>query len=692
MSFSSITPLDYPPARRGDVVDDYHGTPVADPYRWLEDADSAETQAWVAAQNALTRRLLDAVPAREAIRRRLTELWDFPKTGAPVRRGPWRFFTHNDGLQNQAVLYRQADDRAPEPLLDPNTLSPDGTAALTSWWPSRDGALLAYALSEQGSDWQTIAVRDVAAGQDLPDVIPWCKFTSVAWHPDGRGFYYNRFPEPGSVPPEEQYRHSRVYWHRLGSDPAADEPIYARPDAPDLILLPVASEDGRFLFFYQYRGTDAENRIHYQRLDVASPPVPWLDDADALYEVVATAGDVVYVHTNLGAPKGRIVSADLSQGDAKAWREVVPEGEDVISLVQAAGNHLVVARLRDARHVLQVIALDGTPRGQIPLPAMGSVLEMRGQLAQDVLTFAFTAFLFPTTVYRYDVPTGRLEIIARPEIRFDTDAFETHQVFATSADGTRVPVFVTHRKGLVPDGSHPTILYGYGGFTVNQLPQFWVSRTVWLEQGGVFAVAVIRGGNEYGEAWHRAGTLANKQNVFDDFIAAAEHLIAAGYTAPRRLAIHGGSNGGLLVAACMVQRPDLFGAVLCAVPVIDMLRYHRHTIGRYWVGEYGNAEEDPAHFAFLYRYSPLHNITPGRLYPPVLITTAESDDRVVPAHARKFAAALQGAGDGRRPALLRAETRAGHGLGKPTAKLIDEQVDLYAFLWRALDLDWPLAD
>lgn len=702
MSLIKQLTLTYPPARRDDVVDDYHGTLVADPYRWLEDPHSPETQNWVAAQNELTFGLLHEVPARARIKARLTQIWDYPKYGVPWRRGNCTFFNKNDGLQNQAVLYWQADDVAePQALLDPNTLTADGTAAITNQVVSRDGQLLAYGVSHSGSDWQTIRVRHVETGQDRVDEVMWCKFAGIAWKPDNSGFFYNRYPEPGTVPPEAQHTHNRVFFHRLGTPQTADQVVYERPDAPDLAFAPFPSEDDAYLLLYVWRGTDTQNRIYYRPMHSRDDFVRLLDDADAMYNFITNVGTLFYFHTDLDAPRGRIIAIDITRPERSAWQEIVPEQTDVIAFVSAANNQLVVAYMQDAHHILRVFHLDGQFDRDIPLPTMGSIMGLSGRLADSDMALAFTSYLFPTTIYRYNFINHTLAPLHQPRVDFDIEAFETRQVFYTSRDGTRVPMFITMKKGLPLNGDNPTILYGYGGFNISQTPAFWVQRTVWLEAGGIFAVANLRGGNEYGEAWHQAGMLSNKQNVFDDFIAAAEWLIANGYTSSRRLAIHGGSNGGLLVGACMVQRPDLYGAVICSVPVLDMLRYHRFTVGQYWVGEYGNAETDPQQFAALFAYSPLHNLRPNVTYPPLLITTADTDDRVVPAHANKFAATLQadaaatnGLGSANdapsarqhNPILIRIETKAGHGLGKPTAKLIEEQADIYAFLWDIFDM------
>jgi len=670
----------YPHARRADVTDDYHGTKVADPYRWLEDADSEETLAWVEAQNELATSFL-RTDGWEEIRARLTELWNFPRYSLPRKEGGRYFFEKNDGLQDQSVLYVQDSlEAAPAPVLDPNAMSEDGTVALTGWEPSRDGRHLAYLVSSGGSDWQELRVREVDSGKDLGDVLEHCKFTSVAWTPDGSGFYYNRFPDPATVPEEDRNNFSMVFLHRLGTEQSEDELVYERTEDKTLGFAPWITEDGRYLVLLVYRGTDPKNRIYYRELAGDGDFVKLLDEADAMYAPLGNVGTTFYFHTDLDAPRGRIVAIDVADPARECWKEVVAEGNDVVDVAAMVGSRLVLVYMKDAHNTLVTVDLDGSdPRG-VELPGIGSVAGLSGRQGDGELFFTYTSFLFPTSSFRHDLDEGTTEVFHMPEIDFDHEAYETKQVFYESKDGTTVPMFITHAKGLEPTGDVPTLLYGYGGFNISLTPSFSISTLVWLEAGGIYAVANIRGGNEYGEEWHQAGILGNKQNVFDDFIAAAEWLIDAGYTSSERLGIMGGSNGGLLTAACMVQRPDLFGAVVSAVPVIDMLRYHKFSVGRYWVSDYGNAEEDPEHFEFLLAYSPLHNIEEGTTYPPALVTTADTDDRVVPMHAKKFVAALQAADSGKNPILLRVETKAGHGKGKPTSKKIEEAADRLAFL------------
>jgi prolyl oligopeptidase len=685
----------YPLARADSTVDVYHGIEVPDPYRWLEDSNSPQTLEWVERQNKLTSDFLAAVPVRDKIGARLTNLMNYPRFSAPHKEGGRYFFWKNDGLQNQSVLYVQDTlDGLPRIVINPNLLSKDGTIAVTAAAVSEDGKLLAYGLSTSGSDQQKIKIRGIDSGCDYNETLQWCRFSQIAWKHDGQGFFYNRFPEPNTVPPEDRTNYNRAYWHKLGTDQTRDQLIYEDPNNKELGFAPIVTEDGRFLVLYVYHGTDPKNRIYYRPIDSGEPLIKLLDQADARYDFFGNTGSVFYFHTDLDAPRGRIIAIDANSPARGNWRTIVPETEDVIDYVGLVNNYFVVAYMHDVHHQLKVFTLDGIFVREIPLPTLGTVGELSGKQFDTEMFFSFTSFLFPTTSYRYDLSaarpadfsTGQLSVFQKPQIDFDPSGYETKQVFFHSKDGARVPMFVTHRKGLKLDSDNPTILYGYGGFNSTLNPSFSISAIIWLQMGGVYAVANLRGGGEYGESWHQAGMLDKKQNVFDDFIAAAEWLIQNGYTNSKKLAIRGGSNGGLLVAACMLQRPDLFGAVICQVPVTDMLRYHKFTVGRYWAPEYGNAEANPEHFKFLYAYSPLHNVKAGVRYPPVLVTSADTDDRVVSAHARKFVATLQAKADTKNPILLRVETKAGHGQGKPLSKIIEEQADIYAFLYRTLNV------
>ncbi|HEY6539830.1 MAG TPA: prolyl oligopeptidase family serine peptidase, partial [Ktedonobacteraceae bacterium] len=671
-----------PLARRDDTVENYHGTLVADPYRWLENPAAADTLEWVEAQNAITEDYLASISARASLRDRMTALWNYPKYSVPSHEGEYYFYSKNDGLQNQGVLYRQESLQGPSSLvIDPNTLSEDGTTALVTQYYSKDGTLLVYGLSVHGSDLQELHIRQVESGAEYPEVIQWGRFPSVAWKRDKSGFFYNRLPEPGSVPPEDQSNYSQVYWHTLDMPQNDDRRVYERPDFKELSFSPFMSDDDEYLMLRVWHGTDPKNRFYYRKVESDGPIIRLLDDADASYEFVGNDGPIFYFQTTLDAPRKRIIAIDSEHPQRENWREVVPEQDDAIEFALMANHQFVSLYLHDAHHEIKIYRIDGRYERDIPLPAPGSIEQISGKPEQAEVFFSFTSFLYPSTIYRYDFTNSSLSLYHAPELDFDASAYETTQVFYNSKDGTRIPMFLTHKKGLKLDGSNPTLLYGYGGFDVSLTPSFSVPDLLWLEHGGVYAQANLRGGGEYGEEWHQAGTLERKQNVFDDFIAAAEWLIASKYTNSSRLAIWGGSNGGLLVAACMVQRPDLFGAVICQVPVIDMLRYHKFTVGRYWVSDFGNAEASAEHFKFMYAYSPLHNVKAGVAYPATLILAADTDDRVVPAHAKKFAATVQAAHTGDNPILLRIEMKAGHGMGKPTTKLIEERSDILAFLF-----------
>jgi prolyl oligopeptidase len=682
---NSAALMTYPDAPRGDVVDVYHGHAVPDPYRWLEDGDSPETRTWIEAEAELTERFLDAIPARAAIRRRLTAVWDYERFGLPRRVGNAYVYTKNAGLQNQGVVYvAPALDAPARVLIDPNELSADGTVALTGMAFSDDGRYLAYATSASGSDWMTWRVREVASGQDLADEIRWSKFSGASWLLDGSGFYYSRYAEPASTTQfKDENENHKLYFHRLGTPQAADPLVYERPDHPTWSLHGHVSEDGAWLIVTAADGTDPNNRIFVCDLrEPGSEIVPLLPDGDASYDFAGNIGDRFWFVTTKDAPRGRIVTLDAP---GRTLVEVVAECDDSLEGAALFEGQMILAYLHDAHSVIRRTALDGAPLGELQLPGLGTASGFGGKL-RDVETFyAYTSYTTPASIYRLDLASGASSVVFAPKVPFDPDAFESEQVFYPSKDGTRVPMIVTRKIGTPRDGSAPTILYGYGGFNISLTPAFSPATLVWLELGGQFVVANIRGGGEYGEAWHLAGTKANKQNVFDDFIAAAEYVIAQGYTSTPKLAIYGGSNGGLLVGACIVQRPNLFGAAIAAVGVLDMLRFQKFTIGRAWTADYGSSDE-PDEFAYLRAYSPLHNLRPGTAYPPTLIVTADHDDRVFPAHSFKFAAALQAAQGGSEPVLIRIETKAGHGAGKPTGKMIDEAADRFAFLVKVLSV------
>lgn len=675
----------YPDAPRADVVDTYHGVKVQDPYRWLEEPESPATVKWVEAENKLTFAYLHAGPTFEKLKKRLTEIWNYERYGLPLREAGRTFYFKNNGLQNQSVLY-MLDGTAEKVVLDPNTMSADGTVSTSIHDISPDGKLMAYGMQASGSDKQIVRVRKVDSASDLPEELKDCKFTDVGWLADSTGFYYNRFPTPGTVPKEDENSYNRVYFHKLGTEQSSDKLIYENPKDKELMYSPAVTDDGRYLFLYVSRGTDPKNMLYYRDLSVAgSPIVKLIDKEEASYGVIDNVGTKLYVQTDKEAPRGKVVMTDLAR-PGSGWQTVVPTGQDVIDFVAMVDNRLFVATMKDAQHVVKIYDLEGKPLGQLGLPGIGSVTGLSGKRTDKDLFLTFASFLTPPTVYNYQVASEQLAVFRQPRVDFDFGAYETKQLFATSQDGTRVPMFVTARKGLKLDGANPTLLYAYGGFNISLTPSFSASRLVWLENGGVLVVANLRGGNEYGEDWHQAGMLGRKQNVFDDFYACAEHLIQAGYTRNSLLACNGGSNGGLLVATSITQRPDLWGAAVCQVPVVDMLRYHKFTVGRFWVPEYGSSD-DPEQFKFLYAYSPLHRVE-DRTYPPLLITTADTDDRVVPAHAKKFAATLQStAVSNPNPMLIRIETKAGHGGGKPTSKVIDEAADIYTFLFKTFHME-----
>ncbi len=677
----------YPVTRQMHQVDVYHGIPVADPYRWLEDDNSRETKTWVQEQNLVTFGYLARIPQRTALRERLTKLWNYERYSAPSKHGGRYFFSKNDGLQNQAVLYvAETLDAAPRVLLDPNTLSKDGTVALSGASISEDGNLLAYGLATAGSDWQEWKVRDVRTGEDLPDHIQWVKFSGASWTKDGKGFFYSRYDEPDEKSALTKVNYfQKLYYHRLGTPQTEDKLIYHRPDEKEWGFGGSVTDDGHYLIITVTRGTDPKNCVFY--LDLQNPlaqVVELLTGFEADFSFVDNDGPVFWFKTDLNAPRARLIAIDTTKPERANWKELIPQTEDTLVGVGTVGNRFVAAYLKDARSVIKLFALDGGFEREVELPGIGSAGGFGGKRADTETFYSFTGFTVPGRVYRYDMTTGQSTIWREPTVDFKPDDYETKQVFYTSKDGTRVPMFITHRKGLQLDGQNPTVLYGYGGFNISLTPSFSVVNLVWMEQGGVYVVPNLRGGGEYGEEWHKAGTKLQKQNVFDDFIAAAEWLIANKYTSPAKLAISGGSNGGLLVGACMTQRPELFGAALPAVGVMDMLRFHKFTIGWAWTSDYGcadNAKEFPA----LYAYSPLQNLRSGVRYPATLITTADHDDRVVPAHSFKFAARLQECQEsGGPPVLIRIETKAGHGAGKPTAKIIEEAADKLAFITHEL--------
>ena len=690
--------LEYPDTRRGDVVEMYHGTPVADPYRWLEDTDSPETAAWVAAQNEVSFGYLAGLPEREALRQRLTALWDYARYGLPWKEGGRTFYSHNTGLQNQSVLYvTDRPERQGSVLLDPNTLSEDGTVALTTTAVSPDGRYLGYGTATAGSDWQELHVRAIDGGRDLSDHIRWVKFSGLSWTEDGRGFFYSRYPEPAADGDRllDANRNQSLYYHRVGTAQSEDRRILSFPDNPDWFINARVSDDGRYAFLYISRSTDDENRLLVldlgdpARPDPTGEPLVVADDFSASYSVLGNDGPVLYVTTNRDAPRRKVIRIDLRRPAPEHWETLVPESQHVLQYAFMAGDRIGASYLEDAKTRVRFFTKAGEPAGELPTPGIGTISGISAEPGDPEIFYGFTSYTYPYTIFRHDLRTGRSEVFREPALDFDPESYETKQVFYTSKDGTRVPMFITHRRGIRLDGNNPTMLYGYGGFNISMTPGFSVSNVAWLERGGVYAVANLRGGGEYGDEWHDAGTRERKQNVFDDFIAAAEHLIAEGYTSPARLAISGGSNGGLLVGAVMNQRPDLFGVALPAVGVMDMLRFHEFTIGWAWTSDYGSSETREG-FETLYAYSPLHNIRTDICYPATMVTTADHDDRVVPGHSFKYAAALQRAQACDRPTIIRIETRAGHGAGKPVSKIIEEQADRWAFTLYNLGVTRPV--
>ena len=685
---NSKQPLTYPTVSKSDQVDNYHGTTVADLYRALEDPDTEETKAWIKAQNQVTFSYLNEIPIREKIKQRLTKLWDYEKYGTPFKEGESYFYFKNDGLQNQSVLYTLPTlESEPRVLLDPNQLSADGTVALSGISISENGKLLAYGLSSSGSDWQEWKVRDIATGEDLQDHLQWIKFSSASWTHDHQGFFYSRYDEPNEKTKLEDVNYyQKLYYHQLGTPQSADILIYHRPDEKEWGFGGSVTEDGKYLIISILLGTDAKNLVFYKDLtNPNSQIIELINQFEADYSFIDNDDHLFYFRTDLNSPKGKVIAIDTQNPTSENWQEIIPQTLEKLESVSILNNQFVADYLQDAHSQIKIFDLQGNFIREVELPGIGSASGFAGKRHDTETFYNFTSFTTPVSIYRYNMKTGESEIFRQPKVDFNANEYETKQVFYASKDGTKVPMFITHKKGIKLDGNNPTYLYGYGGFNISLTPSFSVSLLIWLEMGGVYAVPNLRGGGEYGEEWHQAGMKLQKQNVFDDFISAAEWLITNNYTKPAKLAIGGGSNGGLLVGACMIQRPDLFGAALPAVGVMDMLRFHKFTIGWAWVAEYGSSE-NAAEFATLYAYSPLHNLKPGTAYPATLITTADHDDRVVPAHSFKFAAALQAAHSGNAPVLIRIETKAGHGAGKPTAKIIEEAADKWGFLVRVLDV------
>jgi prolyl oligopeptidase len=684
--------MTYPETKKGDVVEDYHGTKIADPYRWMEDLDSKDVADWVARQNEVTFAYLEKLPMRARFTSRITELWNYPRVGLPAKEGGRYFYQKNTGLQRQPPLFVRASlTSEPALVIDPNVISPDGSLSLSQWSPSPDGKLLAYAISEGGADWETLHVREVDSTKDLSDEVKWVRFSNISWTNDSKGFFYSRYPEPpkGKVL-EAKLSGQALYYHRVGTPQSDDRLIYERKDMPTWFVSGTATEDGRYLLIFMAKGSDNNNRLYYadlgdpKRPAIGAPVKPLVEDDDAEFNVFGNVGSTLYFRTDRSAPNRKIMAVDVRRPEPSAWKTIVPEGKEAIESVTLIGGRIVAQYLVDVQSKLSLFGVDGGAQGDVVLPGAGTVASFGGREDDPELIFTFSSPLFPTTVFSYDPAAKKSTPFEAPTPPIDVNQFETKQLFAASKDGTKVPFFLTARKGLTLDGSHPAMLYGYGGFSISTLPTYRADVPAWLEIGGIWVTANMRGGAEYGESWHKAGYLENKQNVFDDFIAVAEYLVREKYTSPSKLGIMGGSNGGLLVGAVQEQRPDLFAVALPAVGVMDMLRYDKFTGGAAWATEYGTAS-DPSQFPFLIKYSPLQNVKPGACYPATLVTTADHDDRVVPSHSFKFTAAMQAAQGCSKPVLIRVETGGSHGY-RPTDKQIAERADQWAFAAAAMGI------
>ncbi|MEM9671013.1 MAG: prolyl oligopeptidase family serine peptidase [Bacteroidota bacterium] len=679
---SSDTMIEYPPTQTVDHTDEYFGVEVADPYRWLEDDRSEETAEWVEAQNVVTQGYLENIPYREAIEDRLTELWNYEKYGTPFKRGNRYYYFKNDGLQNQSVMYVQDDLEAePKVFLDPNQFSSDGTVSLATASFTKDGSMIAYAISESGSDWRKVLVMDAVSQEVVEDTLRDVKFSGISWK-DNEGFFYSSYdkPEEGSDLSGINMNH-KLFYHKLGTPQSEDELVFGGEQTPRRYVGSTVTKDQNFLAITAAMGTTGRELYIKDLRQPNSEIVPIVQNFENNHSVVYSEGNTLYILTNLNAPNQRLVEIDASQPTPENWKDVLPEKDYVLRGVSFAGGKLFANYLRDASTHIEQYNLQGSFEREVELPTIGTAGGFDGEADQETLFYAFTSFTYPTTIFAYDVASGTSSVFKQPELDINPEDFETKQIFYESKDGTKIPMFIVHRKGMEMDGQNPTYLYAYGGFNISLTPSFSVVRLYWLENGGVFAMPNLRGGGEYGEAWHEAGMQMNKQNVFDDFIASAKYLKDNQYTSTEKLAIAGGSNGGLLVGATMTQRPDLCQVALPAVGVMDMLRYHQFTAGAGWAPDYGIADSSKAMFEYLRAYSPLHNIEEGVAYPATLVTTADHDDRVVPAHSFKFAATLQERHVGETPVLIRIETKAGHGAGKPTSKQIEEWADKYAFTY-----------
>ncbi len=690
-----VEKLSYPETRRENVVDDYHGTKVADPYRWLEGdvRDVPEVAAWVAAQNKVTQQYLQSMPERKAIEKRMTALWDFPTVGLPVKKGERYFYRKNTGLQNQSPVYMVKNlDAKPTTVIDPNQWSKDGTVALADVNYSPEGNYIAYGVQESGSDWRVGRILDVNSGKEIDGSFAGPKYGFyTAWLNDESGFYYARFPIPKQGADFQSLNHfSKIYFHKLGTPQSADRVVFENKAQPEWGFWPQLTDDNRFLVVYTSKGTDDNNRVNV--FDLSYPgtePLALIDSFDAAWQLVHSVGSELYFATNDKAPLRRVIKIDVNKPERKHWQEIIPEQELNLAGINFVGGEFIASYLKDAATQVRRFNLQGKPLGNVKLPGVGTAYGF-GDKAEATETFyTFSSYVRPPTVFRYDIKKGESRVWQQPELAFNPDDYVSEQVFYQSKDGTRVPMIISYKKGLEKNAKTPTLLYGYGGFNISIKPSFSVPVFTWMDMGGVYAAANLRGGGEYGEKWHRAGTKLNKQNVFDDFIAAAQYLIKHEYTSPEHLAIYGRSNGGLLIGATINQRPDLFAAALPSVGVMDMLRFNQFTAGRYWVDDYGSSA-NPDEFKALYAYSPYHN-TANRDYPAVMVNTADTDDRVVPGHSFKYIAALQHDYQGDKPVLIRIESKAGHGSGKPTAKKIEEYADMWAFIARHTGLVLPEA-
>ncbi len=674
----------YPPAHKDATVNDYFGFKVPAPYQWMEDLDSKAVKDWVAAEDRLTLPYLAKLPLREHFLRRITELWDYPKVSIPIREARY-FYGRNSGLQRQSPVYVRDTLTAPDKLaLDPIVISPDASISLSIWKPSHDGRMLAYGLSEGGADWQTVHVRDVDSGKDLPGEVHWMRFSDISWTNDNKGFFYSRYPEPPKGKAlQAALSGQAIYYHRVGTAQSQDQLIYSRPDLPAWFINGGVTEDGRYLLVVMAKGADNNNRLYYADLRdplqpaISAPVRPLIEQDGAEFAPIGNAGPVLYLRSDLASPNRKIVAVDVAEPAPSHWKTIVPEGKLAIQDVKLIGGRIVAQYLADVQSRLATFSLKGAPLGDLPLPGTGTVTEFGGREDRPDIFFEFSAPLVPNTVFVYDPQSKQRTPFEPAKPPVDVSQYETKALFAASKDGTRVPFFLTCRKGMALDSNHPAMIYGYGGFSINILPDYWPDVPAWLELGGIWVTANMRGGGEYGEAWHKAGMLANKQNVFDDFTAVAEYLVKEKYTSPKKMGIMGASNGGLLVGAVEVERPDLYAVALPGVGVMDMLRYDRFTGGHAWVTEYGSSS-NPADFAYLIKYSPAQNIKPGVCYPATLVTTADHDDRVVPSHSFKFTAAMQADQVCANPVLIRVETEASHGY-RPTDKMIAELADKWAF-------------